>query len=126
MACFNCSESPAVAGCPFGRDAAPSAVGITMPSWRHNQIDLSRSRPPPSLPQTEAASSPDRVGAASQETRRTRPGGGRRVRGPDQVGVLDEVDAGRWGGGATTEEEEVDPRRQQWIHEGRGVRGVPR
>ena len=72
MACFNCSESPAVAGCPFGRDAAPSAVGITMPSWRHNQIDLSRSRPPPSLPQTEAASSPDRVGAASQETRRTR------------------------------------------------------
>ena len=52
--------------------------------------------------------------------------GGRRVGGPDQVSMLDEVDAGRWGRGAATEEEEVEPRRQQWIHEGGGVRGVPR
>ena len=52
-------------------------------------------------------------------------GGGRRVGGLDQVGMLDEVDAGRWGGGAATEEEELDSRRQQWIHKRGGVRGVP-
>uniref|UniRef100_M8CC89 Uncharacterized protein n=1 Tax=Aegilops tauschii TaxID=37682 RepID=M8CC89_AEGTA len=31
VSCFDGRESPAAAGCPFGSNAAPSAVGIPMP-----------------------------------------------------------------------------------------------